>query len=446
MIFPDQLVRRRSGKIGLTMLSAGLAILVFEPIAWWPLALVAWIPLFVVLKSASPREGFYLGLLHGFLLFGGTLSWVWSIFGRVAIGLWGILALFSAVSCLIVVLMPKRSPLVSALLVATVWAGVEYFRCEVFRLAFPWITPGTGIPPNWFTPVVGVYGVSLLVFFGNSLLLVRSKIGASLLIVMGLAAVSVPSAGDPEKVVRVLLVQDETAIVSKLREASEPLVEGVDAVVWPEYSLSDFDDDDLTAALALAGNCRVFVASGMETRNGEVGNTAFTISRDGIVGRHIKNHPVHFFSDGVKGRTSDPVETMHGKAGTPICFDCDHQDVIRKMTANGAEYFLIPSMDAMSWSARQHEQHGALFRHRAAENGRWLAVASTSGVTQFIDPRGQVRSQLPLMDEGTLIGEIGRLKNRTLFQLGGWLVGPLALLGVGVVVIWLGWLRVSKSS
>ena len=103
-------------------------------------------------------------------------------------------------------------------------------------------------------------------------------------------------------------------------------------------------------------------------------------------------------------------------------------------------------MDAMRWSARQHEQHGALFRHRAAENGRWLAVASTSGVTQFIDPRGQVRSRLPLMDEGMLIGEIGRLKKRTLFQQGGWLVGPLALLGVGVVVIWLGWRRVSKSS
>ena len=444
--FPDQLVKRRFGKIALTVVSAVLGILVFEPFGWWPLGLVAWIPLLAVLRSATPREGFYLGLLHGFLLFGGTLSWVWSIFGRVSLGLWGILALFTAFSSLIVVLVPKRSPVVSALLVATVWAGVEYFRSEIFKLAFPWITPGTGLPPNWLTPIVGVYGVSLLVFFGNSLMPARWKSGACVLALLGLAVMTFPRSDEPERVVRVLLVQDETAIVNKLREASEPFVNEVDAVVWPEYSLSDFDDDDVAAALALAGNCRVFVASGMETRNGKMGNTAFTISKDGILGRHIKNHPVHFFSDGIKGKTADPVETRHGKVGTPVCFDCDHQDVIRKMTANGAEYFLIPSMDAMSWSERQHEQHGALFRHRAAENGRWLAVASTSGVTQFIDPRGQVRSRLPLMDEGTLVGEVGRLENRTLFQLGGWLIGPIALSVAALVVLWLGWLRISKSS
>ena len=79
------------------------------------------------------------------------------------------------------------------------------------------------------------------------------------------------------------------------------------------------------------------------------------------MGRHIKNHPVHFFSNCIEGETADPVETKHGKAGTPIYFDYDHPDVIRKMTANGAKYFLIPSMNAMSWSARQHEQHGVLF-------------------------------------------------------------------------------------
>jgi len=86
------------------------------------------------------------------------------------------------------------------------------------------------------------------------------------------------------------------------------------------------------------------------------------------------------------------------------------------MTAGGAEFFLIPSLDAMAWSARQHEQHGVLFRHRAAGNGRWLVVASSSGVTQIIDSRGRVRDRLPLMDEGVLVGEIGRENHQTIFQ------------------------------
>ncbi|MDA7933994.1 hypothetical protein N9B65_02990 [Akkermansiaceae bacterium] len=67
-------------------------------------------------------------------------------------------------------------------------------------------------------------------------------------------------------------------------------------------------------------------------------------------------------------------------------------------------------------------------------------------MTQFIDRRGKVRSRLPLMDEGTLVGEVGRLENRTLFQLGEWLIGPIALSVAALVVLWLGWLRISKSS
>jgi len=41
-------------------------------------------------------------------------------------------------------------------------------------------------------------------------------------------------------------------------------------------------------------------------------------------------------------------------------------------------------------------QHAGMFRHRALENGRWMAVASTSGRTQVIDPHGVVRAELPI--------------------------------------------------
>jgi apolipoprotein N-acyltransferase len=235
-------------------------------------------------------------------------------------------------------------------------------------------------------------------------------------------------------------------MVENLKDLSYPFLTKVDAVVWPEYALGDIDERDLAVAHEMAGGDRVFVASGSESRDGVEGNTAITFAGGEVVGRHIKNHPVHFFSDGVAGEVAEPVKTRFGKAGTPICFDCDHQDVVRKMTAAGAEFFLIPSLDAIHWSARQHEQHGMLFRHRAAENGRWLAVASSSGVTQIIDPRGHVRDRLPLMDEGTLVGEISRVRHRTLFQWGGWLIGPISMVLTSGTILWLGWRRASKSS
>jgi apolipoprotein N-acyltransferase len=156
----------------------------------------------------------------------------------------------------------------------------------------------------------------------------------------------------------------------------------------------------------------------------------------GILGTHFKNHIVHLFNDGEKGITAKAINTPIGKIGTPICFDCDHQDVIRKMTADGAELFLIPSMDAADWTERQHLQHGTLFRHRAAENGRWLAIASTSGLTQIIGPNGHSSAHLPLMEEGVLTGQISPLQRRTFFQRGGWLFGPACLFGTVALILW----------
>ncbi len=431
-------------RIYLTLVSAVLAVLVFEPFGWWPLALVAWIPFLMALRGATERLAFYLGLFHGMVLFGGTLSWMWNIFGRGSIALWAIEGLFTAITALLIVKLPEKAALRTAALVGMLWAGVEYFRAEVFELTFPWITPGTGLPPNWLTPVVGVYGVTFLVIWGGALAVGRNRRGLAMLCVMGVMTALFPKgqeAGDP---IRVALVQNEDEGPSVLAEAARPFLAEVDAVVWPEYSLGQIDELSLEEELEMGADGRVFVASGLETRDGVTGNTAITVSEDGVIGRHIKNHPVHFFSDGVAGTTAGVVRTPFGKMGTPICFDCDHQDVIRKMTGKGAKFFLIPSLDAAHWSARQHEQHGMLFRHRAAENGRWLAVASSSGVTQIVDSRGQVRRRLSLMGEGVLVGEISALGQRTLFQMGGWWTGPISMFGTGLVILWLVWRRFTK--
>ena len=433
-------------RILLSLGSALLGVLVFEPFGWWPLVLVAWIPLLWSIRGMSPRVGFYLGFFHGLVLFGITLSWMWNIFAVVSVALWAMLAFFTGIACLVMAKLPERSALQTAFLMAMVWTGVEYFRAEVFSLTFPWITAGTGLPPNQLTPFVGVYGVTFLVIFGGALVLRSWREGGLLLVFVGVAVIFVPEASKSIAPIRVGLVQDEGAGREKLARASQGFLDAVDAVLWPEYAFEEIDDEAIELGKEMAGDDRIFVASGMETRGGVVGNTAITVSRDGVVGRHIKNHPVHFFSDGVAGTTAGMVETGLGKVGTPICFDCDHQDVIRKMTRSGAEFFLIPSMDAEHWSARQHEQHGMLFRHRAAENGRWLAVASSSGVTQIIDAAGEVRKRLPLMEAGTLVGEISPMNERTFFQRGGWLIGPSSMFGSGLAILWMLGQNFRKSS
>lgn len=427
-------------KILLTILSALLVTLVFPPVDWWFLAPVAWVPLFMALRDTGVRASFRLGVLHGLLSYGGTLWWMMEIFQTFAACLWFMLALFTGVFGLLFHLASRFQTRWLPLVLAMIWTGIEYYRGELFVLSFPWITPGTGFPPIELTSVIGVYGVSfLLVLIGLTYVLeigqFRLRDRLSITLVSGLALlflmvfVSMPRHEDTA--LTIALVQNEDGIFDTHFEFSEPHAGKVDAIVWPEYAI-DFDPESHPRGIELQelliGTTEVIILGARrEGDDDDFQNTAFVEGKAGQLGSHVKNHTVHLFADGIPGTTADPIETPLGKIGTPICFDCDYQDIVRKMTASGAEFFLIPVMDAKSWTARQHLQHAELFRHRAAENGRWLAVAATSGRTQIISPEGQVDAQLPLMRDGVLVGQIRPLNHLTLFQRGGWLFGPLCL-------------------
>ena len=425
-------------QISLTILSAVLSVLVFAPFDQPVLALISWVPFLWALHTCTSRSAFYLGLLHGLLLYGTTLSWMWGLFGSFSIALWGMLALYSAGFAMIVQKFHRRSYLLAAL-ISMSWVGLEYFRSELSPLDFPWITPGTGFPPNLLTPIIGVYGVSFLIIFTGILLIQKRKIGVFLLALLGASLWPIAPSTDSTPLT-VGLIQNESGYDESYYEDSQSLLAEVDLLVWPEYALGSYQKIPESVTKSLTQQVKLLVAGGIEQDQDDSRksyNTAFTFSEKGLLGRHVKNHPVPLFSDGEPGKTALPIATEFGKIGTPICFDCDHQNVIRKMTQAGAETFLIPSMDAESWSARQHEQHGQLFRHRAAENGRWLAIASTSGVTQIINNRGQTVKRLPVMEEGTLKGEIYRLTHRTPFQLVGWLIGPFCFIGLIIGTLFL---------
>ena len=234
------------------------------------------------------------------------------------------------------------------------------------------------------------------------------------------------------------LIQNEEGLFDTHYEMSLPHAGKVDAIVWPEYAVP-FDPNTHPQAKSLPDllkeDTKVLVLGGQKDHGTDFYNTAFTQGQDGPLGEHVKNHTVHMFADGIPGTTAEPINTPFGKIGTPICFDCDYQDVMRKMTAKGAEFFLIPIMDAEPWTERQHLQHAQLFRHRAAENGRWLAIAATSGQTQIIDSRGNVQKKLPLTRPGVLTGTICGHTHLTLFQRGGWLFGPLCLAALPLLLI-----------
>jgi len=432
-------------KILLTLLSAVLVVLVFPPIGWWFLAPVAWVPLLMALKDTGLRASFRLGVLHGFVSFGATLWWLLEIFATFAPVLWMMLALFTGLFGMACHFAHRFQTKWLPVIIATLWTGIEYYRSELFVLDFPWITPGTGFPPNFLTPIIGVYGVSFFIFLMSMFLIqghsIREKNNRLISSISFVAVFVILAFGLPSRHhqidLKIALIQNEEALFDTHYEMSEPLAGKVDAIVWPEYAVP-FDPNSHPQAKPLpdllVDRTEVIVLGGRKDHEKDFHNTAFTQGKAGPLGHHVKNHTVHLFADGIRGTTAEPIDTPLGKIGTPICFDCDYQDVIRKMTAKGAAFFLIPIMDAESWTARQHLQHAELFRHRAAENGRWLAIAATSGQTQIIAPNGEVTAAIPLMKPGVLTGTIQPLTHLTLFQRGGWLFGPICFAALFVLL------------
>lgn len=419
------------------MISAVTFAASFPPFGAWWLMPVAMGLFLVAVRGLAPKTAFVSGFGHGLLAYGLTLPWMWLIFGPMAALLWGILAAFHAVFALLAVTwcpsIPSRWQ--RAIWLALAWMALEYIRGEVFWLKFPWATVSLSRGPNILLPWFGVYATGLLLMLGLALVIeCRQRWpGAALILVWYfLPLPQMPATSGPP--LKVTAIQAEGAMPNRLLELSAASPAQKDFIVWPEYAFPGnllAAKPDLTAIQSFLKERQSLLVIGAQTyapTGSKWFNTALTLSADAILGQHVKNHTVHLFDDGTPGTTANPVSTPIGKIGTPICFDCDFQDIARRMAQEGAECFLVPSMDVASWGERQHLQHAELARIRAAENARWMVVASSSGRTQAIDPQGSVIGKLPLFEEGHLNAEIYRVEAQTFFTRYGWYFGPSLVL------------------
>jgi len=400
--------------------------------------------LLLATTNTTPRRAFYLGLIHGIIGYGTALYWLFNIFAAAAIALFCLLHNYFAKQ--------TNSATLKLILAPMLWTALEFYRSELFFLSFPWITPGSALGPTYLSPIVGVYGASFLVVAASAGFVHRRT--APLAVFLSVCVLSLGlfrpgkiNAPGNDEGINVTVVQSEASLLESYVALTKTVrEESPDLIVWPEYALP-YDvrknADEFATLTNLCAKMDAILVVGTQTAVGpgarDWHNTALTLDGNGVLGEHHKARPVHFFNDGIPGRSFQPIQTGLGTFGTPICFDCDYSDVARQMVQFGAEYFAVPSFDAESWSATQHWQHALLFRLRAAETGRWFACAASSGVSQFIDPNGNVHKSLPPMKTGVLTQRIGRSTHATLFLRAGWLfpwltlAGTIALFTFGVV-------------
>lgn len=113
-------------------------------------------------------------------------------------------------------------------------------------------------------------------------------------------------------------------------------------------------------------------------------------------------------------------EAYGRKFGTLICYEGIFQRLCRKYRRMGAEYFVNITNDGWTDTFRGHMQHFSASKFRAVENGIWYLRAGNTGYTAFIDPYGRIRTSIPILKKGFLVGDIDFSQNhRTLYSLIG---------------------------
>jgi len=421
------------------VLSALLGVLSFPPFGFSFLSIIAWLPLLVAMNGAPAKVATRIGVLHGLVFYGATLSWLTEVFTAtpyMIVPLVFVMACFTGLFGLLFSNAGRlyKGSLKLPVLSAVLWTGIELFRAEIFILKFPWMTPGLGLGPTLLTPIIGVYGVGFVIILGCSLLTERRffKWGSGVLgLVICACAFLKPDNDEVGKEVRVLALQSENGFLEEYLEMIEECEEDVDIILLPEYAFGrDVRESHYTwkALTDLARRREAVVVVGTRTELEDYWyNTALTLTKEGEVGVHYKNHPVHFFDDGKAGELAEAITAEEMRFGTPICFDNDYEGVVRRMTADGATFLAVPSLDAKSWTEREHWQHAELFRHRAAENGRWMVVSTGSGITQLIDAHGVRRQWLAPMEDGWMHVTLPVRTSQTLYTRVGWLF-PWAML------------------
>ncbi len=175
---------------------------------------------------------------------------------------------------------------------------------------------------------------------------------------------------------------------------------------------------------------------------------------------YVKRHPVPFAEympmrsiaravtakadlvsvDFVAGDRPGVINTVAGPLGDVICFEVAYDGIVRDTVTGGAQLLVVQTNNA-TFNRAEALQQMAMVRLRAVEHGRSALMASTVGVSGFVDAHGTVSQATGFNTASVILGQLPRSGARTLAtQLGAW--PEYGLVGLGLLVLlWAGVVR-----
>lgn len=474
---PDNAVRR-----ALAALLAGAAgVLCFAPAGLYWLAPLPWLALFLLFSGASsPRRAALDGFLFGFGFFVTGVSWVYvslSVFGGMP---WWLAGPATVLFCTVLALCPALAGWLyrrwqpaafwrRVIYFAVLIAAVDWLRGWIFT-GFPWLALGyTQAPPSplaGFAPLLGVYGLSLIVALlaaalarwrsGLVLLALTAAIGA------GLREVAWTTPDGPP--ISVALIQGNVPQEMKFRpeafyrtlESYRELVAAHPAqlTLLPETALPTFfaylPPDYLAELRKLAERQDGDIVLGILTGEveGNYYNSAVSAGRSPTQ-IYSKQHLVPFgefippgfawfmaqanipMSDFRPGGEKQPPLQIAGRAvAVNICYeDVFGEEIIAALPQAG----ILANLSNTAWFGRSlaQPQHLQIARLRAAETGRPMLRATNTGMTAIIGAKGELDGVLPPFETGVLTGEVRAYAGLTPYGR----AGNLPFLGLAAVLL-----------
>lgn len=447
------------------------------PFDWWWSSILAMAALALLLnKAQSPRQGFLLAWSFGSASFATGVSWVYVAmhdFGHTP----AYLAIpMTAIFCIGLGLIPalfgycysrwiRHGRAGSTLGFAACWVLFEWLRGWLFT-GFPWLYLGYGhlhtALAGW-SPVLGIYGLSFWVALSGAALaqlLSAPTQKRRSAILTGLACIALFLQGhflqdiewtqaSDKPALRIGAVQSNIsqdkkwaysqywATLEHYDSASETLWSESDLVIWPEAAIPALYHNaqsffDYMAERAVINNSALI--SGVPTSSGENMYNSVTVvsGGEGIYhkqrlvpfGEYVPlSHylrgiikffdlPMSSFSRG--SADQDHLQVKGWQLAPSICYEVVYPDLIAR-GAKDADILFTISNDAWFGRSIGPDQHMQMAQMRALENGRELIRVTSTGITAFVDHRGNIRQRIPSFTTTTMRGEVHAREGSTPF-------------------------------
>jgi apolipoprotein N-acyltransferase len=118
-----------------------------------------------------------------------------------------------------------------------------------------------------------------------------------------------------------------------------------------------------------------------------------------------------------------------------ICYESIYGEFNAEQCAKGAEAIVIITNDGWWRDTPGYKQHASFARLRAIENRKYVARSANTGISCFINSRGDVLQKTPWWQPAVLSGTIGLSAETTFYSRNGDLLGRSAMIAAAITLL-----------